>query len=43
MLGKRIFEEVIGKCFDFDVGYILRIPKEALSYILILNIQVDLS
>ncbi len=38
MLGKSIFEEMVGEAFNFDVGYILRIPKEALSDIFLLNI-----
>lgn len=33
---------MIGEAFNFDVGYVLRIPKEALSDIFILNIKVNL-
>lgn len=29
---------MVGEAFNFDVGYVLRIPKEALGDIFLLNI-----
>lgn len=43
MLCKGILQEMISKALDLDIGDVLWVPEEAIRYIFIVNIQIDLS
>ncbi len=43
MLSKCILQEMISKALNLDIRDILRIPKEAISDILLINIEINLA
>jgi hypothetical protein len=42
VLCQRILEEMVSKALDLDVGDVFGIPQEAVSDVLLLDVEVDL-